>query len=82
MIPAVLRVGGLLTARQVGVEFDLRTGMPRCASCKCNTVQHIDCRGMILLSYARPIDRNRTAQSVCTFCGVFHKLANKHIIFP
>jgi len=67
--------------------------MPRCASCKLNTVrihatfrwprqtltlsaqvQHIDCRGVLVLSYARPIDRCRTAQSVCTFCGVFHKM--------
>lgn len=60
------------TQKQVGIEIDLATGKPRCASCHKSTIMRLDGRGLVFLSFLRPIDRVRTASVVCTFCGVRH----------
>lgn len=62
------------TAPSRGISLFARSlQMQVCASCKQETVKHVDGRGMLFISYGRPIDRIRTACVCCTFCGVLCK---------
>lgn len=68
--------------KQVSIEYNLRTNKPVCASCKQETVKHVDGRGILFMNYMRPIDRERTACVCCTFCGVLCKFDYKFVIYP